>query len=316
MAHIVKTKNGGISMKTIRRIMSLGLVLTMMLTGINVYAAEDEGNHVGSVDELKTVSYNMETGEITYEVHQVEELPDVSALEIQNDKYEITPLYDGIIGIDNRVRITNTTDSPYRNVCYVESTFSDGFFCRASGVLVYFDVVLTCGHCVYSSEHGGFAKSVKVIPAMNGENSAPLGTAYALGASIGQSWIDNKELNGDWAIVDLDKSFSTWQLFGYYNDIYSQLGTSVTSIGYPKQEGFRFYMYSDTNSITYATEYQYSTLCDMSEGQSGGVLIDDRSGYLIGINANINEIKPNEEYANRCIRLAPELCSLIQEHYD
>ncbi len=61
-------------------------------------------------------------------------------------------------------------------------------FCHNSPSLL---AVLTCGHCVYSSEHGGFAKSVKVIPAMNGENSAPLGTAYALGASIGQSWIDN-----------------------------------------------------------------------------------------------------------------------------
>lgn len=301
---------------TIKRMLSFGLVLTMMLTGMNVYAAEGEANPADSVDELKTVSYNMETGEITYEVHKVEDLPDVSSLEIQNDEYGINPLYDGIIGLDNRVRITNTTDSPYRNVCYVEAKFPDGSISRGSGVLVYFDVLLTCGHCVYLHDHGGFATSIKIIPAMNGENNAPLGTAYSLGANVCQAWVDNKDTNGDWAIVDLNKSFQTWQLFGYYSNIYSQLGTSVTSIGYPRDEGFKGYMYADTNSISYVTEYRYTVLCDMTGGQSGGALIDDKSGYLIGINNEVREIKPGEEYANYCVRLTPELCSLIQEHYD
>lgn len=300
----------------IRRIVSFSLVFAMLLVSTKVYAISTDVNPVDSVDGLETVSYNMETGEVTYEVYKPTDLSDVSSLEIQYDEYSATPLYDGIIGLDNRVRITNTTDSPYRNICYIEAKFSDGAISYSSGVLVYFDVLLTCGHCVYSQDHGGFATSIKVTPAMNGENTAPLGTAYALGTQICQAWVDNKDRNGDWAIVDLNKSFSTWQLFGYYTDIYSQLGTSVTSIGYPGQEGFKYYMYADTNSISYVTEYLYSTLCDMTHGESGGALIDDRSGYLIGINASIMELVANEEYANRCVRITPELCSIIKEHYD
>ena len=299
---------------TIKRMVSFGLVLAMMLTCTNVYATEGEVTPVDSTDELTMVSYNMETGETTYEVHKVENLPDVSSLEIQDDEYDISTHH--VIGIDNRVRITNTTDSPYRNVCYVEAKFPDGSTGFGSGVLVYFDVLLTCAHCVYLHEHGGFATSIKIIPAMNGENNTPLGTAYSLGANVGKEWVDNKDTNGDWAIVDLNKSFETWQLFGYYSNIYSQLGTSVTSIGYPRDDGFKGYMYADTNSIMNVTEYQYTVLCDMTGGQSGGALIDDKSGYLIGIISNDREIVPGEEYANRCVRLTPELCSLIQEHYD
>ncbi len=301
-------------MKTIRRIMSLGLVLTMMLTGINVYAAEDEGNHVGSVDELKTVSYNMETGEITYEVNQVEELPDVSALEIQNDEYDINTHH--VIGIDNRVRITNTTDSPYRNVCRLIITYPNGSTTIGSGVLVYFDVLLTAAHCVYQHDRGGWATSIEIAPGGNGKDNEPLGTAYPTKVRCSKEWVDNKNYDGDWAIIDLDRSFDTWQLFGYYNDYYAQLGTSVTAIGYPGDSGLEYYMYADTNSISYVTEYQYTVLCDMTGGQSGGALIDVKSGYLIGIISNEEEIKPGEEYANRCLRLTPELCSLIQEHYD
>ena len=54
---------------------------------------------------------------------------------ITTDEYVINPLYDGIIGLDNRVRITNTTDSPYRNICCLEITFPSGKTYMSSGVL-------------------------------------------------------------------------------------------------------------------------------------------------------------------------------------
>ncbi len=296
----------------IKRMVSFGLVLAMILTSTNVYATEGEVSPVDSTDELKTVSYNMETGEITYEVYEVEDLTDVSSLEIQDD--EISTHH--VIGIDNRSHITNTTDSPYRNVCCLVITYPNGSKTIGSGVLVYFDVLLTAAHCVYQHDRGGWATSIEIVPGRQGENKRPLGTAYPTKTMCSQEWIDNRNYDGDWAIIDLDRSFDTWQLFGYYNNYYNQLGTSVTAIGYPGEEDIRYHMYADTNSISYVTEYQYTVLCDLTGGQSGGALIDDKSGYLIGIISNEKEIVPGEEYANRCLRLTPALCSVIQSHYD
>lgn len=301
----------------IRRIVSFSLVFAIMLASTKIDTLAADANQATGIKQLEypvSVTYDVETGKITYGADQNGNLSDASSYEIQYDECAISPLYDGIIGLDNRVQITNTTDSPYRNVCYIEAYFKDGFVCYGSGVLVYFDVLLTAGHCVYKSEHGGWATHVTVTPAKNGKDNNPLGSTYATHFTSNEGWTVNGDGKCDWAIVDLKKGFDTWQLFGYYNNYYDQLGTSVTAIGYPKDH--QYYMYTDTNSITYASEYIFVVLCDFTDGESGGALIDVKSGYLIGIITSGAEVTPGEEYANYCTRITPDLCSRIKEHYD
>ena len=304
---------------TIKRMVSFGLVLAMMLTCTNVYAAEGEVTPVDSTDEQEyatSITYNVETGEITYGADQTGDLSDASSYAIQYDEYGIDPLYDGIIGLDNRVRITNTTDSPYRNICYIEAYFKNNKVKKGSGTLVYSDVLLTSGHVIYDKELGGWAYHVKVTPAKNGKDSEPLGSTYAMNLTSNEEWTVNGNHEWDWAILDLKKGYNTWQSFGYYDNYYNQLGTSVTAIGYPDEEGHYYYMYSDTNSISNVTEYWYMALCDFTKGESGGALIDDRTGMLIGVITGYKEITPNEEYANFHVRITPDLCSRIKEHFD
>ena len=302
---------------TIKRMVSFGLILVMTLTGMNVYAAELGVNTDDIIDEQESatsITYNVETGEITYGADQMGDLSDTSSYAIQYDEYGTNPLYDGIIGIDNRVQITNTTESPYCNICYLEILFPDLFHTSGSGVLVYSDVLLTAGHCVYSSEHGGWALNVTVTPAKSGKDSKPLGSTYAMNLTCNEGWTVNNDHRWDWAILDLKKGFNTSQPFGYYDNYYDQLGTSVTAIGYPGDH--QYYMYADTNSITYADEKFFVALCDVHEGESGGALIDVRSGYLIGVISSGAEVTPGEEYANYFVRLNPDLCSRIKAHFD
>ena len=298
----------------IRRIVSLSLVLAMILSGTNVYAASNDVNFVNSEDDLTMLSYNIETGETTYKVYRDEDLSDVSSYAIKCDEYATSPLYDGIIGVDNRVQITNTTSSPYRNVCCLIIKFPNGSTCIGSGFLVHPNVMLTAGHCVYNHERGGWATDIEIRPARNGENSAPLGIAHPVESFVTKEWVDTSSYDYDWAIVDLDTSFETYMNYGYYDNYYNQLGTSVTAIGYPDQ--FRYYMYEDSNSIMYVTEYQYTVLCDMTGGQSGGPLIDAKTGYVVGINSNIQEVIPGQEYSNRCVRITPRICSYLNEHFN
>lgn len=88
---------------------------------------------------------------------------------------ELAGLLETIIGADDRVRIHNTTDVPWRTYCALRIRFPSGASGRGSGFLIGKRAVATAGHCVYNKAHGGFATSIDVIPAANGPQT-PYGT--------------------------------------------------------------------------------------------------------------------------------------------
>lgn len=130
---------------------ALCLALVVSMTNMSVFATEEserlETNK--SVSEYPTiVTYNVETQEVTYSTFQ----NDVSK---EQQIVEEMPSSQAIIGDDGLVIVVDTTESPYRNVCYLEVTFPDGAVGHASGTLVYSNVLLTAGHAVYAASHGG-----------------------------------------------------------------------------------------------------------------------------------------------------------------
>jgi V8-like Glu-specific endopeptidase len=71
---------------------------------------------------------------------------------------------------------------PWRSVVFITSTFPDGTPGYGSGVMVGPNDVLTAGHLLYSSEHGGEADYVAVTPAYDQDpHEEPFGTTYAYG---------------------------------------------------------------------------------------------------------------------------------------
>src|SRR5262249_39859562 len=79
-----------------------------------------------------------------------------------------------IIGRDDRVRVTNTRAFPWSAVCQLQSTFPDGYRGLGSGAVIGSRYVLTAGHVVYDSSHGGWASKVQVAAGRNG-SSLPFG---------------------------------------------------------------------------------------------------------------------------------------------
>ena len=51
--------------------------------------------------------------------------------------------------------ITQRTTDPYRAICYIVCTWSDGSRTSASGVVVGVNDVLTAMHVVYDASRGG-----------------------------------------------------------------------------------------------------------------------------------------------------------------
>jgi len=100
-----------------------------------------------------------------------------------------------IVGTDDRKRVTNTRVRPYSTIATLIVQFPDGSrpgLC--TGSLIASDALLTAGHCVYSVKHGGWARSMRVIPGAfpntAGVTQAPFGSASALRGFVPTAYRD------------------------------------------------------------------------------------------------------------------------------
>ena len=284
-----------------QRVMSIVIAAVIMLsfTTQTVMAATDID--LEKLPDDVSITYNTSTGEITYGEDQ-----NYVSSDLPLDEMDL-PMPTGIVGTDGRKKISNTTDSPYRNICYVKATFADGYSVQGSGTLVYFNVLLTAGHLVYKKDHRGWAKTVQVYPGKNG-NSNPLGSATSTKITSNNAWINNENHEYDWAIVDLNKKFNTWQLYGYYKNYNAMLGEKVDAIGFNGTT-----MYKDTNSIRGIGDRYMHILCDTAGGSSGGAVIDTKSKNLVGIISYEHKENGKITY-NGAVRINQDLYNKLKAH--
>lgn len=92
-----------------------------------------------------------------------------------------------VVRNDNRVRVSHTRKAPYSSIAMLLVTFpNDPRPGMCSGSLIASDAVLTAAHCVFDANLGGFATSMRVVPATypnaSGIAEQPFGSASALRA--------------------------------------------------------------------------------------------------------------------------------------
>lgn len=192
-----------------------------------------------------------------------------------------------VIGTDNRIRISPTTSFPWRAMTKLRMTFPNGSQFICSGALVAAKYALTAGHCVYSHDNGGWARSIEVIPGLDGSYK-PYGSAYATRLRSYIGWTQNRDSNYDFGLITLDRTIGNstgW--FGYAS--YSTVNGLTGNLGgYPgdRDSGLRlYYHYGLINSST--TNRVYYTI-DTAGGQSGsGVYrINNGSRYIFAVHTN------------------------------
>lgn len=76
-----------------------------------------------------------------------------------------------VIGTDDRKNITSTMQYPWRSICSLKIKAKDGTNWIGTGFLIGPRTVITAGHVVYLHNHGGWAKSIEVIPGRNGSSN-------------------------------------------------------------------------------------------------------------------------------------------------
>lgn len=142
-----------------------------------------------------------------------------------------------IIGTDNRVRINPTTAFPWRAICALKITAQNNSTWIGTGWLVGPRTVITAGHCVFMHDQGGWAKSIEVIPAQNGVNVKPYGTAVSNNLRSVTGWTQNKNRENDYGAIILPANKRLGDVTGYFGYAVrdnAYLAASVMNLsGYP-----------------------------------------------------------------------------------
>lgn len=142
----------------------------------------------------------------------------------------------------------------------------------------------TAGHCLYSSDMGGWAGSILCVPAYRTSSPQyPLGSAHAVSSNmaVGGDWRDSQLVDDDWGIIQLDSVVNT----GYMGkrcvgDTTNIDGKTVRIAGYPA--GNNIPMTLSWGYVTDTGRRQVKTDYTSTGGQSGSPITDSED-YVIGI---------------------------------
>ena len=149
-----------------------------------------ELEEVTSFDPSRALSEGMPSTTLTEDIASLPEVqPDDASAE-------------DVCGNDDRVQITNTTAIPYRWICQLIIRFPNGVSSRGTGWFIGPKTVMTAGHCVYSRGNGGWARSIEVIPGMNG-SIRPYGSQVGTTFRSVNAWVNNTDANFDYGAIIL-----------------------------------------------------------------------------------------------------------------
>lgn len=193
---------------------------------------------------------------------------------------------------DDRVRLHETTEYPWRTVVLMETEWQGGIVTYCTGSLVGDFTVLTAAHCMYNGERGGFATSVTVAPAADGYGAFPFGLGYGAAISVPTGWSTDPTPEFDFGLLHLgDTDFGSAArpyppVAAATDAMLNESSYLVGTAGYPSDKPFGTMWATATSaSNIFVEDNVLVTWLDMVQGQSGSPvhLQGDDFFYTVGI---------------------------------
>jgi V8-like Glu-specific endopeptidase len=248
---------------------------------------------------------------LSAKLKEAEEGGDESGMELANPEFvsEVAAAMEVIIGRDDRVRLTNTRDVPWRRVCALRITFPSGAVYRGSGFLIGRRAVATAGHCVYLHNQGGWARSVEVIPGAN-DAQRPFGSVMSSSLRSVAGWVSQRKPECDYGCIVLPAgAFNNHNLgaFGFAafsaQDLKAQ---AAVMAGYPGDKPFA-QLWGMARKIKRVNLKTLVYDIDSMGGQSGAPVYIKRNGmrYVVGIH------NYGDQQGNSATRITPEVYRVL-----
>lgn len=143
-----------------------------------------------------------------------------------------------VIGADTRTRITPTTSFPASANVFLTMTFPDGYVGNCSGSMIRSRYVLTAGHCVFDSDHDGWATSITASGGQNAMLPGPTASVTKMRSVTG--WTEDDNNDYDYALLTLAKDIGVTTgvyCLGSFSDDTIDASTGYI-YGYPEDKTF------------------------------------------------------------------------------
>lgn len=209
----------------------------------------------------------------------------------------------GIIGEDDRVKVDNPAQWPYRATGYIRITYKnvlntvtgtyDTLNYRGTAFLEGPNLMVSAGHCMYGDVtnrdeyqdnlfNPRFPDEITYYPAKNGSQN-PYGSIAVTEIHLEKSYYTDCEK--DWGCCTLATNIGNST--GWYGKIsnYYSYGKQVNTWGYPGTKNYEMWKASGTLIAFESNGIYYRYNMDTEGGQSGSpVSVDlDRGSYICGI---------------------------------
>jgi V8-like Glu-specific endopeptidase len=194
---------------------------------------------------------------------------------------------ESVLGTDERVRVKNTHQYPWRINASLLITAADNSQWIGTGWFISPRTLVTAGHCVYikGDEPGrnGWVKKIQILPGRNG-SELPFGSMTATEFWSVKGWGDLGQELYDYGAIILPAAFETdlgFYGFGVFDD--EVLKASVANIaGYPgdKPQGTLHY---DHREVADVNPDKVFYTADTAGGQSGACVYVFHEGKRVGV---------------------------------
>ena len=193
-----------------------------------------------------------------------------------------------MIGPDQRVKITNTNQYPWRAIASLLVTAQDGTRYFGTAWFVSPRLLLTAGHNVFMHDESGWAKSIQITPGRNGA-SAPFGSVTIADYRSTNGWVRDRNPDFDYGALLLPAASplgTTVGWFGYEARSDANLKAKTVNVaGYPADKGGSTLWWM-ADAITKVQPQSFGYKLDTAGGQSGApafIFFPDRGRIGVGV---------------------------------